>query len=468
MTTAGITEAMGLLTTARAALQRLTEIPSSTLARDDVETLTAEVYRYANQIEATKLQFLRTLDEKADRHDVVAFLTTSPRNLTHSQAERDVDAARLTDPTTPWDGAIGGLDGDRGALQMVGRKLAAGDVSRAHLDVFHSTWKSLPTPVRRGTLSLTVETDTGELIPTSQPNARILDAFFATTAADQAPGLVKRLTDDMLEMLDPLRSERGREPDTEARRSLTRKKINGITRYTIDATDEDAPFIDQAVTAHAAPEPADDTGPDQRSREQRRYDAFVEVLHLGVDNSDGAVAQQSTVLVHTTIAEAVAARDAGSPVADGHGPLRDDVFRFMTCNADLRTLLFDSDGTPLSLETTARAATQHQRQALAARDRGCIAPGCGKPAWASHAHHVRFWADGGPTTVENMVLLCGRHHRQLHQGRLEVRFAEDGRPQARWVNGLITGPWRRNTFHDLLIESRTLARRLRDSCAPPG
>lgn len=50
------------------------------------------------------------------------------------------------------------------------------------------------------------------------------------------------------------------------------------------------------------------------------------------------------------------------------------------------------------------------RTALAARDIGCIIPGCGAPLEWCDAHHVIPWANGGPTTLDNLALLCGRHH----------------------------------------------------------
>jgi len=58
------------------------------------------------------------------------------------------------------------------------------------------------------------------------------------------------------------------------------------------------------------------------------------------------------------------------------------------------------------------------RRALEARDRGCRFPGCGSRF--TEAHHVKHWADGGESTLGNMVLLCRRHHRAVHEGRAEV------------------------------------------------
>jgi hypothetical protein len=68
---------------------------------------------------------------------------------------------------------------------------------------------------------------------------------------------------------------------------------------------------------------------------------------------------------------------------------------------------------PLAVGRTARTATPAQRRALAARDRGCVIPGCGIPAEACQTHHVQDWADNGNTDLPNMALLCWAHHRQV-------------------------------------------------------
>ena len=80
--------------------------------------------------------------------------------------------------------------------------------------------------------------------------------------------------------------------------------------------------------------------------------------------------------------------------------------------AALATLLFDTRQ-PLAVGRTSRTATPAQRRALAVRDQGCIIPGCGVPAETCQAHHLVDWADGGPTDLDQLALLCWAHHRQV-------------------------------------------------------
>ena len=68
---------------------------------------------------------------------------------------------------------------------------------------------------------------------------------------------------------------------------------------------------------------------------------------------------------------------------------------------------------PLAVGRASRMATKAQRRALAQRDGGCLIPGCGVPAEACQVHHLRDWADGGCSDLDNLVLLCWTHHRQV-------------------------------------------------------
>ena len=77
------------------------------------------------------------------------------------------------------------------------------------------------------------------------------------------------------------------------------------------------------------------------------------------------------------------------------------------------------DGEPIDNNPRARLATPAQRIALAWRDKHCVHPGCNRPATFSlHAHHTISYSQGGPTTLDNLVLLCAEHHDQAHHAGL--------------------------------------------------
>lgn len=76
-----------------------------------------------------------------------------------------------------------------------------------------------------------------------------------------------------------------------------------------------------------------------------------------------------------------------------------------------------------------RTVPAAMRRALQARDRGCRFPGCENRRFLD-AHHIHHWAKGGKTTPENLLLLCRRHHRRVHEGG--YRLDPDGHFYDRW------------------------------------
>ena len=110
------------------------------------------------------------------------------------------------------------------------------------------------------------------------------------------------------------------------------------------------------------------------------------------------------------------------------GPLSRTTSRQLACDCILTAIVIDETGNPINLARTARTVTATQKRALTARDHGCAFPGCGKPAAWTEGHHIRHWADGGPTDLNNLVLLCGFHHRLIHHSDWEVFIADDNHP----------------------------------------
>jgi hypothetical protein len=86
----------------------------------------------------------------------------------------------------------------------------------------------------------------------------------------------------------------------------------------------------------------------------------------------------------------------------------------------------DEHGTPLDVGRKQRTVSTPLRRAVYARDRGCTFPGCERRRYLD-AHHLRHWAEGGETRLDNLALLCTHHHRLLHEGGFRVARDADGR-----------------------------------------
>jgi hypothetical protein len=458
------------LTRLAGALDDLLALPTGTLDRDDVDHLTRSLYALGNRLDAAKLHALRRGLELAPEDSVVDLLATAPVNLSRTLARKDVLAARHTDPDLHWDGRIGGLDGDRGALALMGGELAAGNTTLAHVHGAVTALTSVPTHLRRGTIAVKVRRESGEEVWTTQHRGEVLDGFFTTSIAPQPLGTATALVEDILTLFDPDRGDRhvrDLEPDSASRRTLTFTRRNGMLRMTVDLDEAAAVVVRSAVEAAAKPQPTA-VGDDTRSVGQRRHDGLVALVTTGAHHPasdvDPVVAHKATVVLRATL-NADGSVESGTATADTHGPVSDATLRAASCDGDVTVAVMDRLGRPRSLHTLDRHATEAQRLIVAERDRGCIAPGCGAPAWACHLHHVRHWADGGPTSIDNLVLLCGRDHRALHAGRLEARFGDDGLPEARRLQRdlgklMTPGPWTRNDHPALRQQVEELARAL--------
>ncbi|SFA95052.1 HNH endonuclease signature motif containing protein [Cellulomonas marina] len=118
-----------------------------------------------------------------------------------------------------------------------------------------------------------------------------------------------------------------------------------------------------------------------------------------------------------------AALTGRTPVVDedGHVLAATAVARTL-CDVGTAALVIGPDGQPTDLGREERLFTGHQRRAVILRDQGCAFPGCETPARWSEVHHIRWWArDDGETSVDNGVVLCGRHHHEVHRADLTIR-----------------------------------------------
>ena len=116
----------------------------------------------------------------------------------------------------------------------------------------------------------------------------------------------------------------------------------------------------------------------------------------------------------------------------GHTTYTDDrrclaphVARQLACDASRRTVLENERGEVLNIGRRSRIVPWHIAHALRIRDGGCRFPGCNQHRWTD-AHHIHHWADGGETSLENLVTLCRYHHRELHRGEYRIEHGTDG------------------------------------------
>ena len=175
-------------------------------------------------------------------------------------------------------------------------------------------------------------------------------------------------------------------------------------------------------------------GPDDmRFPSQRRAEALVELARRQLDG--GALPQVAGVKPHVSMITTVETlkREPGAPPADLEWgpPVHMETARRIACDCALTPVKIDPDGELLDYGRTRRTVPPALRRVLVMRDRGCAWQDCDRPpAWTS-GHHLRHWADGGPTNKANLAMLCGHHHWLVHEGGWRLERGPDGRLVAR-------------------------------------
>ncbi len=253
------------------------------------------------------------------------------------------------------------------------------------------------------------------------------------------------------EVLDPVGAERASCAEVDRRGvSFSISDGRGYLDGVLDP--ESTETLQSALMALMAPGPHD-----QRTVTQRRADALVDLARRALDSGqlpgvDGTAQRPHVAFVvdaETLLLglDATTAPDRGHGTASGGGsvvatlpwtgtPLGRNAVRRLTCDARLTPVLaklLDTGSNrgrtgvwlPLNVGRAARTVTPAQATALRVRDGGCIIPGCARGHAYTHAHHVRHWADGGPTDLNNLVLLCGHHHRALHHGHWTITIGSN-------------------------------------------
>ena len=168
---------------------------------------------------------------------------------------------------------------------------------------------------------------------------------------------------------------------------------------------------------------------DPRTREQRDYDVLQGVVTAGL-RSTGTKTGELRDLAQVTAVITMKDLESGEGAAwldDVAEPVSSATTRELVCAKGLAKIIIGENGEPLYLGKHKRYFTEKQMRALAVRDGGCVWPGCGAPAAWAEGHHIKAWSEGGPTDIDNGVLLCRYHHHKLHRSGFAIAMF-DARP----------------------------------------
>jgi len=217
-------------------------------------------------------------------------------------------------------------------------------------------------------------------------------------------------------------------------------EVGAVVQRALDAASD-------RLFREAPDRPADQPAADQTTSAQRRADALALLAEsaLAADLDRGTAGDRYQVVLHV---EGEALRRASTPpepvgrtpldaqpptdetgqaVLDGGPCVAAETSRRLACDASLVVMRHAPDGAALDVGRKTRTIPPSIRRALSARDAHCRFPGC--TGRHTDAHHVEHWADGGATRLDNLVLLCRRHHRAVHEEGWTVTWGPDGDAQ---------------------------------------
>ncbi|OBI60870.1 hypothetical protein A5667_12720 [Mycolicibacterium fortuitum] len=237
------------------------------------------------------------------------------------------------------------------------------------------------------------------------------------------------------------------EPETrpEPERFISRTEADEHITWRIRLPRLDAAKLDTALQAHHDAVVAEwrrDHDIDGELKQAPPFpdlvDAFMSLVEAGWDTEAARRPHglHTTVAVHLNVEDRIAALHLGPVLAD-------DDRRYLLCDATCE-VWFERQGQPVGVGRSTRTISRRLRRALEHRDRCCVVPGCGATR-GLHAHHIVHWEDGGPTDLDNLVLVCPYHHRLHHRGGITI-----------------TGP-----AHQLIVTDSTGKRLLGGSLARP-
>jgi Domain of unknown function (DUF222)/HNH endonuclease len=342
----------------------------------------------------------------------------------------------------------------RGPLQGTAQALAAGELAPSHAAVLAAGTQDLPAST-----------------------AAAAEPVLLATAGRLDPPTLRKVVTHLQDVADPDAADARAQRQHQRRGLWLSATLAGMVAIDGLLDPEAGETLLTALEPLARPASAED----DRSGSQRRADALTELARRALAGgrlpNSGGVRPQVTITVELA---SLLGQQPGLPGGEGGwvGPLPVETARRLACDAAVTRVLVTRDHRdgqaadcgdnhhghhqpgsdtgaagglaerlhaalavlppglggpatqPLEVGRATRAVSPAQRTALVVRDGGCVFPGCDRPpAWCD-AHHLRHWLHGGPTDLENLVLLCRAHHRAVHEGHQRLHPPHRQRPTA--------------------------------------
>jgi hypothetical protein len=173
-------------------------------------------------------------------------------------------------------------------------------------------------------------------------------------------------------------------------------------------------IVSEALNAHIHPTLLDAS--DGRTMSQRRAEAVTDICRFTLDHdADLRTAGGERPHISVTVDYEMLTEREGPLPSMSDTPVDPEMILKMACDSGIVRIITDGDSMPLDVGRRTRTIPPAIRRAVEHRDGHCTWAGCERPASWCDAHHIEHWADGGPTCVDNLTLLCRYHHTRTHQ-----------------------------------------------------
>ena len=168
--------------------------------------------------------------------------------------------------------------------------------------------------------------------------------------------------------------------------------------------------FEQAIWSIAKPQRAlDKQAGSSLDWQQSAADALVTLARQPQRQTAASRRSPTTLIVHLS--------EDAPPLLEGAGPLSPETAERLACDA--RRLTIKPSGRDLVHSRVGRCASYAQQRALHKRSAHCHYPGC-TAARELEAHHLTPVERGGKTELDNLILLCPRHHKLLHDHHIRT------------------------------------------------
>jgi len=343
--------------------------------------------------------------------------------MTQAAANKIVARAHAVNPSYALDGteipAIAPLTG------IAARE---GAISPGHVDVIAKFMAQIPAIV-------------------SDDDRAGAEKILVDLAREVKPLEVSKAGDRLLDTLDPDGPEPKDPPQRPKRELSIREHRDGTMSFTGVLDNLAGAQFKATIDALSKPQSTKEAR-DPRSLWERQADALVDMTRLAMTVDDVPKHAGDRVHVAITVDFEALKSGIGAAMLDYGGTISIDDARMLACDCQVIPAVLGTESEPMDLGRSKRIITTGQRRRLVMRDRACAFPGCKSHAKHCDGHHIVPWILGGFTDLDNLTLLCARHHRLVHCGGWEVRMGTDGKPDFIPPNYLdpLRRP-RRNTVH---------------------